>query len=61
MINFNEEIKKYGQILEMDEIEKSIHSTELKDIMDMLNYIAKSKETSKARVIVEKNSLGEEK
>lgn len=61
MINFNEEIKKYGQILEMDEIEQSIHSTELKDIMDMLNYIAKSKEASKTRATVEKNSLGEEK
>ncbi|MDD3570397.1 MAG: hypothetical protein PHY44_04785 [Lachnospiraceae bacterium] len=59
MINFNEEIKKYSKILEMDEIEQSIHSTELKDIMDMLNYIAKTKETSKARVSVEKNSLGE--
>ncbi|MEA5083417.1 MAG: hypothetical protein VB018_04590 [Lachnospiraceae bacterium] len=61
MINFNEEIKKYGQILEMDEIEQSIHSTELKDIMDMLNYIAKSRETSKTSVTVEKNSLGENK
>ena len=59
MINFNEEIKKYSKILEMDEIEQSIHSTELKDIMDMLNYIAKTKETSKTRVNVEKNSLGE--
>lgn len=61
MINFNEEIKKYGKILEMDEIEQSINSTELKDIMDMLNYIAKSRETSKTRVTVEKNSLGENK
>ena len=54
MINFNEEIKKYSQILEMDEIEQSIHSTELKDIMDMLNYISKSKETTKTRVSEEK-------
>ena len=44
MINFKEEIKKYGQILEVSDIEESIHSTELKDIMDMLNYIAKSRE-----------------
>ncbi|MCI1960050.1 MAG: hypothetical protein LKJ25_10560 [Clostridia bacterium] len=40
MINFNEEIKKYEQILELDDIEDAIHSTDLKDIMDMLNYIA---------------------
>ncbi|MGE4213838.1 MAG: hypothetical protein AB7E42_03560 [Anaerotignaceae bacterium] len=59
MINFNEEIKKYGQILEMGEIEQSIHSTELKDIMDMLNYIAKARETSQVRTSIEKNSLGE--
>lgn len=59
MINFNEEIKNYSKILEMDEIEQSIHSTELKDIMDMLNYIAKNKETSKTIVTGEKNSLGE--
>ena len=41
MINFKEEIKKYELILEISEIEDSIHSTELKDIMDMLNHIAK--------------------
>ncbi len=42
MINFKEEIKKYGQMLEMDEIEEAIQTTELKDIMDMLGYIAKN-------------------
>jgi len=41
MINFKEEIKKYEPILEISEIEDSIHSTELKDIMDMLNHITK--------------------
>jgi len=46
MINFKEEIKKYGQILEIGEIEDSIHSTDLKDIMDMLGYIAKSNENN---------------
>lgn len=54
MINFNEEIKKYGQILEMAEIEQSIHSTELKDIMDMLNYISKNTEKSQNTTPVEK-------
>ncbi len=39
MINFKDEIKKYEQILELNDIEDSIHSTEMKDIMDMLDYI----------------------
>ena len=39
MINFKDEIKKYEQILELGEIEDSVHSTEMKDIMDMLDYI----------------------
>ena len=39
MINFKDEIKKYEQILELNDIEDSVHSTELKDIMDMLDYI----------------------
>lgn len=46
MINFKEEIKKYGKILEVEEIEDSISSSEIKDIMDMLQYITKQKETS---------------
>lgn len=44
MINFKDEIKKYEPILEVGDIEDSIRSTELKDIMDMLYYISKSKE-----------------
>ena len=47
MINFKEEIKKYEPILEISEIEDSIHSTELKDIMDMLNHIAKEANSGK--------------
>ena len=39
MINFKDEIKKYEQILELNDIEDSVHSTELKDIVDMLDYI----------------------
>jgi len=43
MIDFKDEIKKYEQILELDDIEDSVHSTDLKDIMDMLGYIASVK------------------
>ncbi|MCI8342421.1 MAG: hypothetical protein HFE62_04335 [Firmicutes bacterium] len=47
MIDFSDEIKKYEPILEVGDIEDSIHSTDLKDIMDMLNYISKNKEDAK--------------
>lgn len=59
MINFNEEINKYSQILEIGEIEESIHSTELKDIMDMLSYIAKNKESENKTVAENESILGE--
>ncbi len=41
MINFKDEIKKYEPILELNDIEDSIHSTDMKDIMDMLSYISR--------------------
>ncbi len=44
MINFKEEIKKYGKILEVDELEDTIHASDMKDIMDMLAYICKSQQ-----------------
>lgn len=46
MINFKDEIKKYGQILELNDIEDSIHSTDMKDIMDMLDYIVRESKSS---------------
>ena len=46
MINFKDEIKKYEQILELNDIEDSIHSTEMKDIMDMLDYIVSQSNSS---------------
>ena len=46
MINFKDEIKKYGQILELNDIEDSIHSTDMKDIMDMLDYILRESKGS---------------
>ena len=46
MINFKDEIKKYGQILELNDIEDSIHSTDMKDIMDMLDYIVRESKGS---------------
>ena len=46
MINFKDEIKKYGQILELNDIEDSIHSTDMKDIMDMLDYLVRESKGS---------------
>lgn len=39
MINFEEELSKYELIKEIDEVEQSIESDELRDIMDLINYI----------------------
>lgn len=41
MINFKEELQKYEPILEIDEIESAIHSNELQDMFDLLQYISK--------------------
>lgn len=41
MINFKEELLKYETILEIDDIEKSIHSDELQDMLDILQHISK--------------------
>ena len=39
MINFEEEVSKYKPILNIDEVESSIQSDEIKDMMDLLQYI----------------------
>jgi len=39
MINFDEEITKYKPILNLDEVESSMQSDEIKDMMDLLQYI----------------------
>jgi len=39
MINFEEEISKYKPILNIDDVEHSIQTDEIKDMMDLLQYI----------------------
>jgi len=39
MINFDEEVSKYKPILTIDEVESSMQSDEIKDMMDLLQYI----------------------
>lgn len=41
MIDFKEELKKYKPILEVDDIETSIQSDEIKDIEDLLQNLSK--------------------
>ena len=43
MINFKEELLRYEPILEIDDIEESIHQNELQDIIDILQYVSKKK------------------
>ena len=39
MIDFKEEIQKYKPVLETDEVETAVQSDEVKDIMDLLQYV----------------------
>ncbi len=44
MLNFKEELSKYQPILELDEIQDSLQPSQLKDLMDVLEYIAATKD-----------------
>ncbi len=41
MIDFREELEKYKPALTMDDVENSVHSDEVQDIMDLLQVITK--------------------
>ena len=47
MINFKDAIKKYEPVLEIDDIETSIRSTEMNDVLDILHYMTKNIASSK--------------
>ncbi|MCL2852599.1 MAG: hypothetical protein FWE20_06155 [Defluviitaleaceae bacterium] len=40
MLDFKEELKKYKPVMGMEDVEKSIKSDEVKDVMDLLQYIS---------------------
>ena len=40
LLDFKEELKKYKPVMGMDDVEKSIKSDEVKDLMDLLQYIS---------------------
>ena len=41
MIVFKEEILKYKPVMEIDDVESAVQSDEIKDVMDLLQYITK--------------------
>jgi len=40
MLDFKEELKKFKPVLGMDDVEKAIKSDEVKDVMDLLQYLS---------------------
>jgi len=40
LLDFKEELKKYKPVMGMEDVEKSIKSDEVKDVMDLLQYIS---------------------
>ena len=39
MLNFEEELKKYNPVLTLEEVEDNSKNDEVKDVLDLLNYI----------------------
>lgn len=42
MIDFKQELSKYQPILELERIEDSIHTSEVQDILDILQHLSKA-------------------
>ena len=49
MFNFKEELSRYQPILEIDQIEASLHTSEMQDLLDILQHIAKEKSSPPLR------------
>jgi hypothetical protein len=45
MLNFKEELQKFKPHLELGQVEESIQSDEIQDMIDLLGYIAKNIES----------------
>ena len=41
MIDFNEELKKYKPVLEIEELEDGVHANDVSDIMELLQHLSK--------------------
>lgn len=40
MLNFQEELKKYHPLTELNNIEEELHTSQMQDLLDLLQYIA---------------------
>lgn len=43
MLNFKDELSRYQPILEIDQIEDALHPSQMQDLLDILQHIAKEK------------------
>ncbi|MFV0314767.1 MAG: hypothetical protein ACK5I7_06640 [Anaerotignum sp.] len=43
MFNFKDELTKYQPLLELEQIEDALHPNQLRDLVDILEHIAKDK------------------
>jgi len=41
MIVFKDEIQKYKPVMEINDVEAAVESDEIKDVMDLLQYISR--------------------
>ena len=49
MLDFKKEIQKYKPILEVEDVENSINSDEIKDMMDILKQLSNQKQDTNNR------------
>lgn len=40
MINFEEELKKYMPVLEVDDLQEGFNGSDMKDILELLQYLS---------------------
>lgn len=43
MFNFKDELSRYQPIMEIDQIEDALHPSQMQDLIDILQHIAKEK------------------
>ncbi len=40
MLNFKEELKNYQPLMELEDMETSLHTSQMQDLLDILQHIA---------------------
>lgn len=49
MIDFNEELKKYKPVLEVDDLEENVMGNDMEDIIEILKQLSAGQEAPKAK------------